>query len=77
MLLGAGHGRVQPSVEGHAEGVGGYVAEVDKHVVPLAALGLVARHGIGVFYLQGVPVGVGAQRGVACLLYTSPSPRDM
>ena len=37
---------------------GGDVALVHEYAGPLAALGLVAGDGVGVFYLQGVVVGV-------------------
>ena len=35
-----------------------HVSLVDVYVRPLAALCLVARHGIGILYLQGIVVGV-------------------
>ena len=59
---GAGDRGVEPAVEVEAQVCfGGYVAHVDKHRVPLAALGLVAGDGIGVLDLQGVEVRAVAQ----------------
>lgn len=60
---GACCGGVEPAVEvygGHGV-VGGEIAHIHVDVAPLAALGFVAGHGVGVFHLERVQVGVGAQ----------------
>ena len=54
---GACDGGVEPSVKIVGLLLGRHVAEVDYYVFPLSTLGLVARDGIGIFYLEGVPVG--------------------
>ena len=57
---GAGEGGVEPAVEiDLSEGVGHNAAQVDEHVLPLAALCLVAGDAISELHLQGIEIGVG------------------
>lgn len=65
---GAGCGGVEPAVEvngGHGI-VGGEITHIHVDVAPLAALCFVAGHGVGIFHLERVQVGVGAQHAHTC-----------
>ena len=60
------HGGVEPAVEvERGQRLARYAAHVDKHILPLAALRLVACHGIGHLDLKGVEVGVTLEGAVA------------
>ena len=59
MLCGTREGCVEPAVEVESEhGIIGNGTHVDKHIFPLSALRLVARHGVAVFHLQGIEESV-------------------
>lgn len=63
------YGCVEPPQEvKRRQCVGHYASHVDKHVLPLSALSLVASHGIGIFDLQSVEIRVFFQCLKACAL---------
>ena len=58
---GPGKGRVQPTDIIGRKHVFRHIALIHEDPLPLSALCLLASHGIGIFHLQGIELGIGFQ----------------
>ena len=58
---GPGKGRVQPTDIIGRKHVFRHIALIHEDPLPLSALCLMASHGIGIFHLQGIEIGIGFQ----------------